>query len=219
MKVDYSEVTKVIKDINNKKVDSKVTTEIKSNMYPFAKEFLNYLEDLSAYEVASIIHDVGHWQKSRKKVQSKTKPWKYEIRDIVELNLGSSNYGYEASYKHPCIVYANLYDAVLVIPCSTGRYGVNSPWIIKADSSHGFLKPTGIQLDKIRIVDKFRIQGKILGKVSNPKFNEITDKIINLYFKPVENRIKKAEQKVAELTKENDSLQKKILDLQKKIKE
>lgn len=219
MKLDYSELNNIINDVKNKKVDPKLVPEIKGNMYPFAKDFLVYLENLSAYEVASIIHDVGHWQKSRKKVELKKKPWKYQIRDIVELNLGSTNYGYEASYKHPCIVYANLYDAVLVIPCSTGRYSVNSPWIIKGEPSDGFLRPTGIQLDKIRIVDKFRIRGKVLGQVANPKFNAITNQLINLYFNPVSKRIKKAEDKIAELTKENEELQNEILQLKKQIEE
>lgn len=181
-------------------------------MYPFGKEFFNYLESLSSYEVASIVLGVGHWEKSRLDIQNNPnkKPWRYEIGDIILVNLGSVNYGYEASYKHPCIIYANGYNWVLVIPCSTGRYNVKNDHILKGEKSDGFLEKTGIQLDKIRVIDKWRIHGRKLGQVSNPKLNEITNKMIELYFSPVKKRINKLEAEKRILIDEKTALEDRI---------
>ena len=183
MDINYNELKIIANDISQKGKECKTNLSIRNNMYPFSKDFLAYLESLNSYEVASIVLDIGRWQKSRKQsFNLSSKPFRYNLRDIVLVNLGASNYGYEASYKHPCIILANGFNWTLVIPCSTGRYNVNSDFIIKAEQVDGFAEKTGIQLDKIRVIDKWRIEGNILGRISAPKFKEINDKLLELYF-------------------------------------
>jgi mRNA-degrading endonuclease toxin of MazEF toxin-antitoxin module len=204
MSVNYSAIRKIISDLKNKFIKSISHPDIKTNKPHFINKFSNFLDTLSAYDVASIIHDVGHWEKF--KYPTKRKPWHYRRRDIVLVNLGSLNIGYEASYRHPCIIYHNGYNDVLVIPCSTGRYSVESDYIIKGEPSDGFHEKTGIQLDKIRVVDKNRIEGKVLGRVSNAKFNEITNRLISLYFSPVKKRIDTLELEKSKLILEIERL-------------
>lgn len=185
-------------------------------MYPFSKQFMQYLETLDCYEVSSIFLDCGHWEKSRKNSFDSTKnPFRYNIRDIVLVKLGACNYGYEASYDHPCIVLQNGYNWVLAIPCSTGRYSVKSDYIIKGEPSDGFKEPTGIQLDKIRVLDKWRIDGKVLGRVSGTKFKEINKQIIHLFFPQFEKRIDKLEKNSILLDEENNRLKQRVEELEK----
>jgi len=204
MSVNYSVIRKIIEDLKNKSITSISHPDIRANKPHFINKFSSFLNTLSAYDVASIIHDTGHWEKF--KFPTNKKPWKYKRRDIVLVNLGSLNIGYEASYRHPCIIYHNGYNDVLVIPCSTGRYSVKSDYIIKGEPSDGFHEKTGIQLDKIRVVDKNRIEGKVLGRVSNAKFNEITNRLISLYFNPVQKRIDNLEREKSKLLLEIEKL-------------
>jgi mRNA-degrading endonuclease toxin of MazEF toxin-antitoxin module len=44
------------------------------------------------------------------------------------------------------------------------------------------MEKTGIQIDNIRIIDKWRIEGKVLGRLSATKFKEVNDKLLHLYF-------------------------------------
>lgn len=210
MSINYSVIRTVINNLKNKMIKSISHKDIVDNKPHFIKKYNNFLDTLSAYDVASIIHDVGHWEKF--KFPTKTKPWEYKRRDIVLVNLGSMNIGYEASYRHPCIIYNNGYNDALVVPCSTGRYDVKSDYIINGEPSDGFIEKTGIQLDKIRVIDKNRIEGKVLGRVTNTKFNEITNKVIELYFNPVKKRIDKLEMENSKLILEVEKLK---LDLQK----
>ena len=61
-------------------------------MYPFSKEFLGYIETLTTYEIAAIILDNQNWINSRK---SKPITYSYHSGEIVMVNLGATNYGYE----------------------------------------------------------------------------------------------------------------------------
>lgn len=225
MNIDYKLLQGIIRNMSQKKVAGESSIEIKSNMYPFLKKLFTYIEKLDAYQIAAIILDMGHWEKSRlKSFDKNTKPYKYNLRDIVMVNLGATNYGYEASYKHPCIVLANGFNWILAIPCSTGRYDVKSDYIIKGEICDGFKEKTGIQIDKIRVVDKWRIEENIKGSVSASKFKEINDKIIEKYFEQIQKRLSNLTnenilvlEEKEKLVKENTSLKKEIEDLKKQL--
>ncbi|MDT8716990.1 type II toxin-antitoxin system PemK/MazF family toxin [Clostridium sp. 19966] len=219
MEVKYDDLNIIADDVNQKTVDCKTNIMIRSNMYPFIKKYMEYLETLNSYEVASIFIDVGKWEKSRKKSFDKsTKPFRYNQRDIVFVNLGASNYGFEASYKHPFIVFANGFNWILGIPCSTGRYKVKNEYIIKGERSDGFQEPTGIQLDKIRIIDKWRIEGDIKGRLSATKFKEINEKLIELYFQNIDKKMKRLLKENFDLKNENEKLLEKINEYEKNKK-
>lgn len=224
MQVNYTKLNRLVTS-DKKKIFCDNEPDLLCNLWPFIKKYMDYLENLSVYEVSSIFLGIGHWEKSRKSHQrveaipkkDRPKPWRYEIGDIIFLELGASNYGYEASYNHPCIVLANGWDWVLVIPCSTGRYAVKSTHIIPAEKSDGFLHSTGIQLDKIRIVDKWRIRGKRVGKLANPKLIEVSNKLLELYFEPFKKRLDYLEQEKVNWEKEKIDLETKLRELEDEI--
>ncbi|MCC0567521.1 type II toxin-antitoxin system PemK/MazF family toxin [Brevibacillus borstelensis] len=200
---DYPAIRAIADDDTYKGVSATAEQTILDN-YPLATDKLkNFIDNQSAYDAASVMLEWKHWEQFK---NNTTKPWKYRLRDIVFVNLGASNYGYEASYKHPCIIFGHMFNEVLVIPCSKGRYNKTSDFIIKGETADGFMHPSGIQLDKIRVISKNRIQGTVLGRVAIPKFNEITNKLIELYFEPVKSRIDNLEKRVTDLTRDNQSL-------------
>ena len=216
MDINFSELKVIAKDFTQKGKSCKSNIDIRNNMYPFSKQFMLYLETLDCYEISSVVLDYGHWEKSRKNsFDSSKKPFRYNQRDIVLVNLGACNYGFEASYKHPCIILENGFNWALVIPCSTGRYSVTNDYIMKAEKSDGFAEKTGIQLDKIRVIDKWRIEGKILGRLSALKFKEINEKLIKLFFPQIEKRIDNLEKKNKIVVDENEQLKHQIEELKK----
>ncbi|ULO09656.1 type II toxin-antitoxin system PemK/MazF family toxin [Paenibacillus sp. 19GGS1-52] len=214
MEPNYLKLKEIIDNDINKKVPSVSNESIIQNMYPVSKKLFSFFEQQNSYDTAATMLELKQWQQFK---GDDSKPWRYEIRDIVLVNLGGTNYGYEASFSHPCIIYKEMFNEAMVIPCSTGRYKVKSDYIIKGESTDGFIYKTGIQLDKIRVISKKRIQGKRLGKVGNIKFNEITNTIIDLYFNPVKKRIEKLEENISDITLNNLELASRIFELEDEL--
>lgn len=225
MKIDIQTIKILSKDKKKRIEEGKKNQDIKSNMYPFSKEFLSYLESLSTFEIASIMLDKNNWISSRTTSPSKT--WVYKPGDIIMIYLGSSNYGYEPSYFHPAIVFANFYDSVLVIPCSSTI--PTHPRIIIGDTCHGFKNKTAILIDKLRVVDKKRIQrnasGGIVGNLDKDKLKDVRDMIISIYLPGTERFIDKLKndneiliKEKEKLLKENKLLKEEIEKLTKKLK-
>ncbi|MGI2295937.1 type II toxin-antitoxin system PemK/MazF family toxin [Paenibacillus sp. GXUN7292] len=214
MTPDYTTLSVIANDERYKQVVSKDNQQIVDNFEPVTNKVINFLEQQSSYDTASVMLEWKQWEQFK---GDNSRPWKYKIRDIVLVNLGATNYGYEAAYKHPCIIYGHMFNEVLVVPCSKGRYNKTSEYIIKGERSDGFMHPSGIQLDKVRVISKKRIQGNVLGQVGNTKFNEITNKLIELYFNPVKKRIERLEQTIADLTQSNGELTNKIRLLEEQV--
>lgn len=219
MKIDTYNIKKITTTASSRSIQSKNNIHIKSNMYPFSKEYLGYLETLNSHEVASIILDKQNWIKSRTNKPKKT--WRYTPGDIVLTYLGSSNYGYEASYFHPAIVLKNEFNWILVIPCSSTRYGKKDNYTIDAKISDGFSKNTGISLDKIRIIDKSRVlrnaSGGTVGKVNPTLMKKINENIFNLYLDPIKNDFEKLQKNYSDLKEEFKKLQKNYSDLKEEF--
>lgn len=187
MRIKLRELRRISKDSRKKHVQSKDEIHIQASMYPFSREYSGYLESLDAYQSASIIDNISDWKlfhTNMVRVDEGTdtySAYKYNSRDIVLVKLGGTNYGYEASYVHPGVVISEGYNWVLIAPCSTGRYGKGIPTILDAVGGvDGFRDNTGIQVDNLRVIDKWRIINKV-GRLSSPKFNELTNKIIEVH--------------------------------------
>lgn len=226
MQVDKNIILTLSKDKTKKSELGKDNLDIRDNMYPFSKEFLGYIETLTTYEIAAIILDNQNWISSR---QSKPITYSYHFGEIVTVNLGATNYGYELGYYHPAIIWQDLGTAVLIIPCTSTPKQAN-PYIIIADQTHGFKNTTTIMLDKLRIVDKRRIKGNkkggVISKLSKDKLDEIRDLLLSTYFKGTISYIEKLKTEIQDKIKENENLNNKYLkleeekeELNKKIKE
>lgn len=187
MKVRLKEIRKIGRDTRNKNKDSKSEIDIQASMYPFWKDSSLYLESLDAYQTANIIDNFLEWRvlhNKKARIQKGAESYityKYSSRDIVLVKLGGVNIGYEASYTHPAVILSEGYNWVLIAPCSTGRYGKGHNTIVNADGGvDGVINNTGIQVDNIRVIDKWRIVNK-LGRLKKEKFNELTNRIVQIH--------------------------------------
>lgn len=219
MRIDKDIILQLSKDKSKKSEDGKDNINIRANMYPFSKEFLSYIETLTTYEIASIMLDNQEWIKSR---NIKEITYSYHRGDIIMVNLGATNYGYELAYYHPVVVWENLITAVLAIPC-TSTLKKDNPYIITADENNGFKNKTTIMLDKIRVIDKRRIKlnkhGGVVGKLSKDKIDEIRDLLLSSYFSETIKYIESLKNKLEKEEEMCKDLSKKIEDLEKVVKE
>lgn len=192
------------KDKSKRNELGKDNLDIKANMYPFIKDYTTYIETLSTYELSSIIIDKKNWIASKKN-NPHSKTWIYKPGDVVMVYLGSSNYGNELSYYHPAIIFHNLYNSVLIIPCSSSIN--NGKYEIIGEITDGFQNKTSIQLDKIRIVDKKRILrnkvGGVVGQISSSKLKEIQEKILMTYLPEYKVELSNLKEEKIRLEEEN----------------
>lgn len=114
-----------------------------------------------------------------------------DLRAICMANLGNV-YNPEAAYEHPVVVLEKIpnEDLVLIVPTKTSAYdlaydSVTNPtgnkYIIKADASNNFDGNCGIELKQLRIISTSRIIS-FKNKVDPDKYQEIKDRLIELYF-------------------------------------
>lgn len=217
MKTDYNKLILLQKDKKNRTIPAKKDINIISNMYPFSKDYMSYLETLNTYEVASIMVDNNSWQKSR---SGNPITYSYTCGEIVMVNMGASNYGYELSYKHPGIIWEDLTSAVLIIPCTSTQKKPN-PFIVTGEQKDGFKNQTTIMLDKIRVIDKKRINGNknggVLGKITKLKIDEIRDKLLNIYFSGTIKFINKLQTSITDKDSQIKTLNEEINNLKEEI--
>lgn len=106
--------------------------------------------------------------------------------------LGSGNYGNELSYYHPAVILHNLFNSVLIIPCSSTIS--NGNYEIIGEISDGFLNKTSIQLNQIRIIDKKRILrnsvGGVVGNLSFTKLTEIRKKFLSTFLMTMRKKLR-----------------------------
>ncbi|MGF9911361.1 type II toxin-antitoxin system PemK/MazF family toxin [Paenibacillus ehimensis] len=92
----------------------------------------------------------------------------YKYGDIVMAELGATNFGSEPQYEHPCVVLANEFASVLIVPCTSVKpHKPKYADELDASAADGFKNDTRIQLSKHRWIDKKRITEQV-GKVTNP---------------------------------------------------
>lgn len=222
MQIDLKKLIDLSRDKNKRKELGKNNIDIRSNMYPFIKDYTSYIENLSTYELSSIIIDKKNWIASRSTLKSKTS-WVYRPGDIVMVYLGSGNYGNELSYHHPAVILHNLFNSVLIIPCSSTIS--NGNYEIIGEISDGFLNKTSIQLNQIRIIDKKRIlrnsKGGVVGSLSFTKLTEIRKKFLSTFLNDYEKKIEKLETDNKTLIEEKEKLveeKEKLLEINERLK-
>ncbi len=138
---------------------------------------ISFIKNLKVCETVSIIKSYNNWMNAKSKFNNS----KFKVRDIVEVDLGIG-YGYEMSYRHPCIVLLDSNAGFcLVVPCSTGKYGKHNAFIIDGEPSDGFEYPTGVLIDAARCISKTRMSNKV-GEITVPFLDKLNTILVGTYF-------------------------------------
>ncbi|WP_322923348.1 type II toxin-antitoxin system PemK/MazF family toxin [Paenibacillus campi] len=103
----------------------------------------------------------------------------YPRGTIIQVDLGATNFRYEPSFAHPCIVLVSRKSALYVVPCSSKKYGKGYRDIIDATNLDGFLKNTGVQVESGRWIHRNRIIQQH-GKASMSLLTKIDNHLIQL---------------------------------------
>lgn len=166
-----------------------------------ACNIIDLISKFSVYEMGHWINNIDRWINNRNVDNVK----KYKRGSILNIDLGASNFRYEPSFTHPCVVLVNRYNSMLIVPCSSKKYGKGFPDIIDATVSDGFKKNTGIQIESIRWIHKNRVIS-VVGKASTQVLNEIDDHILKLVptYKEEKIRYTKVNDQLDELKKKLD---------------
>lgn len=104
----------------------------------------------------------------------------YHRGDIIYVDLGAQNFGYEPSYPHTCIVLANRRNSVLIVPCSTKKYGSKIKEIIDVTVDDGFRHNSGVQSECFRWVDKTRVLYNTEHKTSDKVLKKLDNVLLSL---------------------------------------
>lgn len=130
---------------------------------------------LSKYDMCSWIAYADRWINN----QSSENTRSYGRGSIVYADLGAQNFRYEPSYSHPCIILKEKRNTVLVVPCSSKKYGKGYSDIIDASTADGFSVNTGVQVHSFRWVHKNRIISAA-GRVSSGLLDKIDTEMLKL---------------------------------------
>ena len=187
------------------------TTQGKENtsLYPLFSNSLTNLTDISrefsTYEMAHWINNTDRWIHNRQYNNT----CGYKRGSLLFIDLGSTNYRYEPSFAHPCVVLAETRNFILIVPCSSKKYASGFPEIIDATPSDGFTCNTGIQTNSFRWVSKNRVISK-LGVVSSNILDKIDTALLKLipsYKRAILQKDSEIARLTAELTTLKDALQ------------
>lgn len=130
---------------------------------------------LSKYDMCSWIAYADRWINN----QSNENTRSYGRGAIVYADLGAQNFRYEPSYSHPCIILKEKRNTVLIVPCSSKKYGKGYSDIIDASAVDGFSVNTGVQVHSFRWVHKNRIISAA-GRVSGGLLDKIDMEMLKL---------------------------------------
>ena len=169
---------------------------------------IDSIAGLATYNAAHWACKIDRWHNNLNTNNTVT----YKRGDIIFLDLGAQNFSHEPSYTHACIVLADRYDSILVVPCSTKQYGTNHTGIIDATSADGFLRNTGIQSESFRWVSKNRVVSKTGNKVS-PAVLDKLDQVLLSFAPSVKNQIKQKEILISNQKEQISLLQEQLKNL------
>ncbi|WP_158630125.1 type II toxin-antitoxin system PemK/MazF family toxin [Cohnella sp. AR92] len=166
----------------NKKTLKGLTVSPVANAYKQAVwNLTDTLQDADAYSLAQWLVHVERWIDDRGKNITAT----YNRGEILFVEFGAMNYGYEPSYEHPAIVLANAFNTILVAPCSSQTFGKGHRNVIDitVTEATGLTNNTGIGIGGARWISKNRVLNRA-GKVTNPVILDKLDEFLlnNLHF-------------------------------------
>ncbi|GGG07744.1 type II toxin-antitoxin system PemK/MazF family toxin [Paenibacillus aceti] len=120
-KIDKREVKQEVEKLGkNRKTTKGLQVTPIANPYKKAVwNLMDKLQESDAYSMVQWLIHVERWIDDH----GKNVTARYSRGDIVFIELGAMNFGFEASYEHPAIVIANSYNTVLIAPCSSKTHG------------------------------------------------------------------------------------------------
>ena len=169
--------------------------QLKKEFFTSLKNYELKLTEQSAYEIAL-------WIESNEKHLSAIQQnnfTKYNLGEILLVDLGWNNYDREFAYIHPAIVIKETATKIFIVPCSSAtprknKNGEIYPEYEIGTINDGFQKNTVVMLYEARYLDKNRVISR-LGKTSNEFFNNIYNKLFEQLFEPIHYKMKKIENK------------------------
>ncbi|WP_405131062.1 hypothetical protein MHB43_31810 [Paenibacillus sp. FSL H8-0317] len=176
------------------------------NMHDITSKF-------KAYNMVQWTKYIDHWSNT----YGRRFTTNYSRGDILMVDLGAMNYGYEFSYTHPVIVVYETLDMVFVVPGSSKKFGIHQQGVVDATSANdGFDRDTGLLLYNMRWIHKNRIKhatGRQTSQRILKKIEEFNLRINHEYHQEVQRRAesnKKLRTKVYDLNQEIRQLQNSI---------
>lgn len=183
-----------------------------SNVFDsFKLTICNIVEKLSTLSIYDMCHWITHidrWINNQTYQNTRS----YGRGTIVNLDLGAQNFRYEPSYTHPCIILHESRDTILVVPCSSKKYGKGYIDVIDATPADGFTVNTGVQIRSFRWVHKNRIISPV-GRVSSDLLDKIDREMLKL-IPTYKLETIKLNAKIESLQEEIDELREKLTKLQ-----
>lgn len=173
--------------------------------------FLNLIDEITKLPVYNGAHwscNVDRWIDNLQHDNTTT----YQRGDIVFLDLGAQNFKYEPSYTHACIVLANRNKSILIVPCSTKKYGSGYRDILDATPADGFMHNTGIQTESFRWVNKNRVVSHT-GKRVTPAILDKLDQVLVSFAPSSKKEIKHLNEEIEKLNTKIAELESKLTDL------
>lgn len=165
--------------------------KLKKEFFTSLKNYEFKLTKQSAYEIAL-------WIESNEKHLSASQQnnfTKYDLGEILLVDLGWNNYDREFAYIHPAIVIKETYTKIFIVPCSSGtprkdKKGNIYPEFEVGTPKDGFQRNTIVMLYEAKYIDKNRVISK-LGKTSNQFFDKIYNKLFEQIFEPIHYKMEK----------------------------
>lgn len=189
------DIINLIKRNDSKFKNIKFTQDekLKKEFYTSLKKYEFKLTNESAYEIAL-------WIESNEKHLSASKKnnfTKYNLGEIVLVDLGWNTYDREFAYIHPAIVIKETATKIFIVPCSSGSPRKDSneniyPEFELGTPTDGFQRNTVVMLYEAKYIDKNRVISK-LGKTSKEFFDKIYNKLFEQIFEPLHYKMKKIE--------------------------
>ena len=201
----------------SKQLDSKRTAgKNDAALYPiFAHSLINtndVLKEFTTYEMAHWTNNTDRWLSNRATANTTG----YARGTIIFADLGATNFKYEPSFTHPCVVLDQNRNFILVVPCSSKKYGKGYPEIVDATPADGFSCNTGIQTNGLRWISKNRVISTT-GTTSTRILNCVDALILNSVPLHKMQLIEK-DKEIETITNEKDALKTEKEDLEATIK-
>lgn len=206
-------------DVEKKKVLAVNEPKLVNEFLTYIQLHNEHMKKASAYEMASTIRSFATWYLNKDKEPNRRHIAQY--RDVYYVDLGAYNLKYESGFIHPCIIIRRYGENVLVVPCSSKKYGKKDDLIFDIEKGGAFRENTGVLLDQVRNVSVTRVKAK-MGRVESEVFEKLLDQLLKKYFckkyndfeslksknKKLEEQINDKDSQISELQAELEQLKK-----------
>ena len=178
-------------DVKFKNIKFMQDEKLKKEFFTSLKNYEFKLTEQSAYEIAL-------WIESNEKHLSASQQnnfTKYNLGEILLVDLGWNNYDIEFAYIHPAIVIKETYTKIFIVPCSSStprkdKEGNIYPEFEVGTPNDGFQRNTIVMLYEAKYIDKNRVISK-LGKTSNQFFDKVYNKLFEQIFESIHYKTEK----------------------------